>query len=86
MNLAASPPSSLVPPPPDMPPPPPSVSVAPVSLPAEKDEIAMAIAVAPKALLGQQAVIISGVMNTGKESVTRTLPAIAVRIIAAKQP
>jgi signal recognition particle receptor subunit beta len=32
----------------------------------------------------QQTIILGGTMNTGKETTTRTLPAIAVRVIAAK--
>ena len=32
----------------------------------------------------QQTIILSGTMNTGKETITRTLPAIAVKVVAAK--
>ena len=55
------------------------------SIPAGKDEAVVTIKAMPKAPVGlPQTVILSGAMQTGKESVTRTLPAIAVKVIAAK--
>ncbi len=55
------------------------------SIPADKDEAIVTITAAPKAPVGLvQTIILSGVMNTGKESVTRLLPAIPVKVVAAK--
>jgi hypothetical protein len=55
--------------------------VAPI--PADKDEATVTISVPPQSPVGlMQTVILSGTMNTGKESVTRLLPAIAVKVIA----
>jgi hypothetical protein len=85
LNLAAVPPSRLVPLPPDAPPPPEGVTVAAASIPADKDEAIVTITAAPKAPVGlTQTIILGGTMNTGKESVTRLLPAIAVKVTAAK--
>jgi hypothetical protein len=85
VNLAAVPPSRLVPVPPDAPPPPEGVTVTAALIPADKDDAIVTINAAPKAPVGlMQTIILSGTMNTGKESVTRLLPAIAVKVIAAK--
>jgi hypothetical protein len=85
VNLAALPPSRLVPVAPGAPPPPEGVTVAAASIPADKDEATVTISAPAKAPVGlQQTIILGGTMNTGKETTTRTLPAIAVRVIAAK--
>jgi hypothetical protein len=85
VNLAAVPRSPLVPPPPDSPQPPPGVTVTAASIAADKNEATLTIAAPAKAPVGlRQTVILGGTMNTGKETVARTLPAIAVKIIAAK--
>ncbi|MGA2617533.1 MAG: hypothetical protein ABSF26_07995 [Thermoguttaceae bacterium] len=81
VNLAPVPPSKLVPVSPD-PPPPEGVSVAAVSIPADKEVATVTISAPPKAPIGLQQVILSGTMNTGKETVTRVLPAIPIRILA----
>ena len=55
------------------------------SIPADKDEAIITLTAAPKAPIDlKQTIILSGTMNTGKETITRLLPAIAVRVIAAK--
>ena len=85
VNLAAVPRSQLVPVPPDSPQPPPGVTVNTASIPADKDEATITLTAAPKAPVDlKQTIILSGTMNTGKETITRLLPAIAVRVIAAK--
>jgi hypothetical protein len=84
VNLAAVPPSRLVPLPPNTPPPE-GVTVAAASIPADKEQAIVTISASPKAPIGlRQTVILSGTMNTGKETVTRVLPAIPVKIIAVK--
>lgn len=84
VNLAAVPPAKLVPLPPNTPPPE-GVAAAAVSVPADKDEAVVTISASAKAPVdSQQMVILSGTMNTGKETVTRVLPAIPVKIIVAK--
>jgi hypothetical protein len=85
VSLALVPPAQLVPAPPDAPQPPPGLTVTAASIPADKDEATVTITAAPKAPVGlQQPIILNGTMNTGKETVTRMLPAIPVKIIAAK--
>ena len=85
VNLAAMPPSQLVPFPPGATQPPPGVTVTAASIPADKEEATITITASPKAPLGlQKPILISGTMNTGKETITRMLPAIAVKITAAK--
>jgi len=85
VNLAVLPPAQLVPAPPDAPQPPPGLTVTAASIPADKDEATVTITAAPKAPVGmQQPIILNATMNTGKETITRTLPAIPVKIIAAK--
>jgi hypothetical protein len=85
VNLAAVPPAPLIPSPQGAPPPPPgaTVQVAPIS--ADKDEATVTISVPPKSPVGlRQTILLSGTMNTGKENVIRLLPAIAVKVVAAK--
>ena len=62
------------------------MTVTAASIPAGKDEATITINAAPKAPAGlKQTIIVSGVMNTGtKGNVARLLPAITVKIIAAK--
>ncbi len=82
--MAAVPPAKLVPLPPNTPSPE-GVTVSAASIPADKEEATVTISASPKAPVGsQQTVILSGTMNTGKETVTRVLPAIPVKILAAK--
>ena len=86
VNLALLPPTVLVPPPQDAPRPgPPPLTVAAASIPADKDEATVTITAAAKAPFGaQQTIILRGTMNAGKETVTRLLPAITARVVAAK--
>jgi hypothetical protein len=85
VNLAVLPPAPLIPAPQGAPPPPPGASVQAAPIPADKDEATVTISIPPQSPVGlRQTIIVSGTMNTGKESVTRLLPAIAVRVIAAK--
>ena len=81
VNLAVLPPAPLIPAPPkarrlrrrDA-----NVQVAPI--PVDKDEATVTISIPPKSPVGlRQTILLSGTMNTGKESVTRLLPAIAVK-------
>ncbi|MGA2618206.1 MAG: hypothetical protein ABSF26_11385 [Thermoguttaceae bacterium] len=89
VKLAAVPRSPLVPPPPDAPPPPKDgivaqgVTVTAASIPADKDEATITITAVAKAPVGlQETIIISGTSTVGKQTITRTLPAIHVKIIA----
>jgi len=84
VNVAAAPPSKLVPLPPNTPAPE-GVTVAATSIPADKEEATVTISASPKASIGlQHTVILVGTMNTGQQTITRVLPAIPVKIIAAK--
>jgi len=85
VNLAAVPPSRLVPLPPGASPPAEGLTVTAASIPADKDEAIVTITAASKAPAGlQPAIILGGTMNTGKETITRTLPAIPVKVVAGK--
>jgi hypothetical protein len=85
VNLAVMPPAPLIPAPQGAPPPPPGANVQVAPIPADKDEATVTISVPPQSPVGlRQTILLSGTMNTGKESVTRLLPAIAVKVIAAK--
>jgi hypothetical protein len=55
-----------------------------IFLPADKDEATVNISVANDAKPGLlQNLIIMGVMKTGKETITRYLPAIPIKVVAA---
>jgi hypothetical protein len=85
VNLAVLPPAPLIPAPQGAPPPPPGANVQVAPIPADKDEATVTISAAPQSPVGlRQTIILSGTMNTGKETVTRLLPAIAVKVVAAK--
>lgn len=88
VNLAAVPLVRLVPLPviPGAPKPAEDVTVTAASIPAGKDKATITIKAASKAPAGlKQTIIVSGIMNTGKEgNVVRLLPAITVKIVAAK--
>jgi hypothetical protein len=85
VNLAAVPPAPLIPAPQGAPPPPPGANVQVAPIPADKDEATVTISVPPQSPVGlRQTILVSGTMNTGKESVTRLLPAITVKVVAAK--
>jgi hypothetical protein len=85
VNLALLPPAPLIPAPQGAPPPPPGANVQVAPIPADKDEATVTISVPPQSPVGlRQTILVSGTMNTGKESITRLLPAIAVKVVAAK--
>jgi hypothetical protein len=85
INLAVVPPAQLMPVVQGAPPPPPGVSVKPATIPADKEEATITISADPKAAIDlKKSIILQGTTNTGKETVTRTLPAIPIKIIAAK--
>ncbi len=85
VNLAVLPPAPLIPAPQGAPPPPPGASVQVAPIPADKDEATVTISIPPQSPVGlRQTILLSGAMNTGKEAVTRLLPAIIVKVIAAK--
>jgi len=62
---------------------PPAIGVKPASIPADKDEAAVTLTVPRQMPVGQvYGVILTGMMNTGKQTILRTAPAIAVKVVA----
>jgi hypothetical protein len=59
------------------------VKTAPI--PEDKDEVAITLSVPKQAAAGWKVnVILSGTLSTGKETATRTAPAIPIKIIAGQ--
>lgn len=60
------------------------ITIKPAVVPPGKDEVTLALSGAKQARTGlQQNIIITGVMRTGRETITRYAPAIAIQVIAA---
>jgi hypothetical protein len=61
------------------------ITVKTAPIPADKDEVPITLSVPKQAPAGWKVnVILSGTMSTGKETATRTAPAIPVKIVAQK--
>jgi hypothetical protein len=63
--------------------PPPGVEIKPVVIPADKAEIPVAIAVTKQVPVGlRQFLVLNGTLKTDKETSTRIVPAIAIKVLA----
>jgi hypothetical protein len=61
------------------------VTIAPVVIPADKDEAAVVIALAKEVPVGlRQNIILTGTLKTDKETITRFAPGIPLRVAAAE--
>ncbi len=65
--------------------PPAGISIKPAVIPADKDEVAVAIVTAKEATAGlRQNLFVTGALKTDKETTTRNAPAIPIQIVAKK--
>jgi hypothetical protein len=65
--------------------PPPGVTFKAAAIPADKDEIAVPVAVAKEAAVGARYnLILTGTLKTGKETFTRFAPAIPIKVVSSK--